>query len=128
MNRAKSPSSAYVPKCPRVRARPNPESWGMDELLTLQEAAELCWPEGPLTVTSLRTAVRDRQLAVAMVAGKFLTTKRQLAEMATCHLLGTAEKPTVAKKDGHPMSTGAARALLDLELERLHDPRNPQGR
>jgi len=50
---------------------------GMDKWSTQQQAAELCWPKGPLMVTSLRTAVRDRQLAVAVVAGEFFTTRRQ---------------------------------------------------
>lgn len=128
VSRTKGSSSDTVPKCPRVGARPNPEDWGMDELLTLPEAAELCWPEGPLTVTSLRTAVRHRQLAVAVVAGKFLTTRRQLAKMASCQILGAAETPEIAAKNGRLLSTGEARTLLDSELERLRHPRNPHPR
>lgn len=68
----------------RILARPNPDLWGEDELLTLPEAAALFWPQGPLTTRSLRTAVRDGQLGTVTVAGKMLTTKRQLARMAEC--------------------------------------------
>jgi hypothetical protein len=59
----------------RVERRPDPREWADDELMTLPEAAALFWPEGPLTTTSLRTAVRDRMLEVAEIAGKVLTTK-----------------------------------------------------
>lgn len=70
----------------RVARRPSPDEWSDDELMTLFEAAALFWPEGPLTVTSLRTAVRDEKLAVAEIAGKLLTTKTAIAEMSTCSI------------------------------------------
>ena len=70
-------------KCPRVRERPDPASWGMDELLTLAETVELHWPRGPITVPTLRTAIRDGQLAVCTVAGKFFLTRRCVLAMAT---------------------------------------------
>ena len=60
---------------PRIAARPDPDQWGDDELLTLPEAAALFWPLGPLSVSSLRTAIKDGQLAYTEIAGKFLTTK-----------------------------------------------------
>ena len=75
------------PDLSRVRERPDPDSWGEDELVTLAEAAELYWPQGPLCTASLRTAARDGQLAIAAIAGKFMTTKRALKEMATCSML-----------------------------------------
>jgi hypothetical protein len=53
-------------------------------LLTLVEAAALFWPEGPLTTTSLRNAIRNDQLAYVAIAGKFLTTKVAIAEMSVC--------------------------------------------
>ncbi|MCP1558837.1 UNVERIFIED_ORG: hypothetical protein M2438_002927 [Methylobacterium sp. SuP10 SLI 274] len=68
----------------RIVARPDPEQWKEDELLTLPEAAALLWPDGPLTVSSLRTAVRDGQLQVAVVAGKILTNRAALRLMGTC--------------------------------------------
>ena len=71
----------------RIVLRPNPEDWKEDELLTLPEAAALLWPEGPLTTHSLRVAVRDGVLAVAVVAGRYLTTRKAIAEMGTCRQL-----------------------------------------
>jgi hypothetical protein len=69
---------------PRIEARPLPENWKADELLTLDEAAALFWPDGPLTVTSLRTAVRNGQLDVAEIAGKLFTTTAGIARMSVC--------------------------------------------
>jgi hypothetical protein len=54
-------SLSSIPK--RGSCRPTPARWDMDELLTLNEAAALFWPDGPLTVTSLRNAIRNHQLA-----------------------------------------------------------------
>ena len=68
----------------RVKLRPDPDQWGSDELMTLQEAASLFWPRGPLTTTSLRTAVRDRTLDVAEIAGKLLTNKEAIVRMSIC--------------------------------------------
>jgi hypothetical protein len=53
----------------RLARWPDPSQWSDTELMSLYEAAALFWPEGPLTVTSLRTAVRDGQLAIAEIAG-----------------------------------------------------------
>lgn len=69
----------HVPR--RIAARPNPCDWRDDELLTFAEAAALMWPAGPLTASSLRTAYRNGDLEVAMIARKLLVTKAALAEM-----------------------------------------------
>lgn len=68
----------------RVMARPSPADWKDDELMTLPEAAALFWPEGPLTTHSLRVAVRDGVLAVAVIAGRHMTNRRAIAEMGIC--------------------------------------------
>lgn len=68
----------------RVCARPDPSQWSDDELMTLSEAAALFWPMGPLTCTSLRTAVRDGKLEVAEIAGKLLTSKTSIRKMTQC--------------------------------------------
>ena len=39
-----------------------PDNWGEDELMTLHEATALMWPDGVITVSTLRTAIRDGQL------------------------------------------------------------------
>jgi hypothetical protein len=69
---------------PRIAARPNPAEWDDDELLTLKEAAQLLWPQGPLTARSLRTAAEAGDLPVRLVARKLFTTKRALAELSRC--------------------------------------------
>jgi hypothetical protein len=71
-------------KFDRVRARPDPALWADDELMTLVEAATLYWPSGPLTETSLRTAVRDGRLPISQIAGKFFVTKVALRTLAVC--------------------------------------------
>lgn len=70
----------------RVALRPDPSAWSDDELMSLQEAASLFWPMGPLTTTSLRTAVRHQKLEVAEIAGKLLTSKRCIERMSRCGL------------------------------------------
>jgi len=71
-------------KSKRVAARPCPASWGDDELLTFSEAAELFWPDGPISTSTLRTAARGGILEIAVIAGKFFTTKRALTLMGRC--------------------------------------------
>jgi hypothetical protein len=68
----------------RISKRPDPFQWSDIELI---------WPDGPLTVTSIRAAVRDGKLAVAEIAGKLLTTKTAIAEMSTCSLRGCGSRP-----------------------------------
>lgn len=65
----------------RVKTRPRPENWADDEPMTLAEAAAVFFPDGLLTVASLRTAKRKGNLATVTVAGKDLTTPRAIKEM-----------------------------------------------
>ncbi|PZQ19264.1 MAG: hypothetical protein DI565_02500 [Ancylobacter novellus] len=60
----------------------------MDELLTLEEAVGLMWPTGPLTVSTLRTAIRNKELEVAKIARKHFVTRRSLMTMAACKPIG----------------------------------------
>lgn len=82
----------------RIRNRPRPEEWADDETLTLAEAAALFFPEGPLTVSSLRTAARAGRLAIAKVAGKDLTSPRAVKALV---------KPCLAEKPNRPASGSA---------------------
>jgi hypothetical protein len=68
----------------RVMQRPHPALWARHELLTLTEAAVLFWPDGLLTVSTLRTAAKHGQLAVANIAGRLFTSPAALNEMAAC--------------------------------------------
>jgi hypothetical protein len=91
----------------RIEERPDPASWSADELLTLAEAAALFWPQGPLSESSLRTAVRDRRLAVTVIARKFLVTPAAIQEMSRCSLLSTPEaavpnKPNTKNQEVDP--------------------------
>lgn len=107
------PAKPRVAGLERVAQRPSPDNWKEDELMTLPEAAALFWPEGPLTTTSLRTAVRDRQLEVAIIAGKFLTTKGAIHRMSACKLLGDNERePLKHAESGMPNSVAELRRRL----------------
>ena len=89
---------------PRVALRPDPAQWSASELMTLQEAAALFWPLGPLTTTSLRTAVRDGKLEIAEVAGKILTNKDSIAKMSVC---GVRAQPVPLPVDEGPAAAGS---------------------
>jgi len=65
----------------RVTARPSPAGWEDEELMTLAEAARLYWPHGPITVTTLRTAVRQGDLGIVVLAGKHFTTPAAIRAM-----------------------------------------------
>lgn len=78
-----------VTKASRTLLRPTPNSWDLDELMTLAEAVELHWPNGPITVRTLRTAIRDGQIPVCVVATKFFVTRRGLLELSH----GTKRQP-----------------------------------
>lgn len=88
----------------RIRQRPNPADWSDEELMTLNEAAVLFWPHGPLTTTSLRTAVRDRVLDVAEIAGKLLTNKQAIVRMSKCRPRGEDASVSPAAARGIPWS------------------------
>lgn len=111
---AKGPKPSPVP--PRIAKRPSPDDWANDELMTLPEAAKLFWPEpdGPLTTTSLRTAVRDRQLEVAIIAGKFLTTKAAVLKMSNCKLLDAdmEDVPELEQRGRTPRSVAELRQRI----------------
>ncbi len=68
----------------RVARRPDPGAWSEDELLALHEAVALLWPRGPVTVSTLRTAIAAGELAHARIAGRIYTTRAALAAMAAC--------------------------------------------
>ena len=52
--------------------------------MALHEAVALMWPEGPLTVSSLRTAIARGDLDCARIAGRIYTTRAALAAMTAC--------------------------------------------
>lgn len=98
------------PMSARVAVRPDPKSWDMDELMTLKEAVDLHWPDGPLTIPTLRTAIRDGKLPVCSVAGKFFLTRRALLALSEAEMM----KPTSPRASWRPNGTG-----MSLEEARL---------
>lgn len=62
----------------RVAAKPRPEDWRDDDAMTLAEAVAVFYPQGPLTVSSLRTEIRKGRLLAAEVAGRLYVTPARL--------------------------------------------------
>ncbi|MET4149081.1 MULTISPECIES: hypothetical protein [unclassified Bradyrhizobium] len=100
---------------PRVEKRPSPDQWSAVEIMTLDEAAHLMWPDGPLTVTSLRTAVRDRQLDIVRVAGKILTCRAALERMLAC----TSPPSDVPAAEPAPARSGSIAEMQRRYLDRF---------
>jgi hypothetical protein len=100
----------------RVAERPHPELWAQHELLTFAEAAALFWPDGLLTVSTLRTAAKNGQLAVADVAGRLFTSPAALHQMAACRIVKDTRRASPEKNGG-----------FELALKRiLGSPQNPK--
>lgn len=114
---------------PRVAERPRPDMWNDDETLTLEEAATLFWPRGPLSTKSLRTAARRGQLAVVVIARKILTTPGAVRAMtrpvaATPACVAAAPEPAGGAPAARPKRR--ADAIADAQqalLERLSSAR-----
>jgi len=104
----------------RVLERPDPSQWGEHELMNFKEAVALFWRQGPLTEHSLRTVHRNGILGVAVIAGKFLTTKAAIAEMGVCvrkTIASVPEKP-LPNRDA---AKAKAAAMVDNFRIRLQD-------
>lgn len=67
----------------RVERRPNPADWPDDEPMTLKEIIAVFYPDGPLTVASLRSAISAGRLTPSVVAGKHFITPAQLRALFT---------------------------------------------
>jgi hypothetical protein len=117
---------------PRVALRSNPAQWADDELLTLVEAASLCWPAGPLTTTSLRNAIRRGQLAYVAIAGNSLRPRRPICREGLADLARIAPLAARARATRESMKRSAPKDLLrppDTELRlRLRDLANERRR
>jgi hypothetical protein len=57
----------------------------------LHEAVALIWPRGPVTVSSLRTAIAAGELAHARIGNRIYTTRAALAAMAACRRTASAD-------------------------------------
>ncbi|MFQ3451789.1 hypothetical protein PMN64_00470 [Bradyrhizobium sp. UFLA01-814] len=112
----------------RVLARPDPGSWGPDELLTLSEAAYLFWPNGPITTATLRTAVRKEELSVAEIASKFFTTRRSIEATSVPAIRRMAAKPQPVSAPAPEAEPKKAEASLPARtaVERLQTLKRPR--
>jgi len=101
----------------RVKKRPRPEDWADDEALTLREAVALFFPDGPLTISSLRREAAVGRLATARVAGKDFVTPQALKDLfKPCR----AEKTPARNPEG-VAAQERARKTLDA-LKAKHRP------
>ncbi len=73
--------------------------------MTLYKAVAVVFPQGSLTLSSLRTAIKDGDLAARTVAGKMLTTPRAIREMTT---------PFRAAKPSRPASGSGSAPAANL--------------
>lgn len=62
----------------RLQRKPSPEDWHDDEPMTFQEYIAVFYPEGPLTVATLRNEMYRGRLTPAMVAGRYFVTPAQV--------------------------------------------------
>ncbi|WMT76281.1 hypothetical protein [Bradyrhizobium sp. Ash2021] len=85
----------------RVARRPDPDQWSENELLALHEAVALLWPRGPLTVSSLRTAIAKGHLGHARIAGRLYTTRAALGAMSECRRIPEGGRPSEADWEAH---------------------------
>ncbi|WP_185983012.1 hypothetical protein [Aureimonas mangrovi] len=92
----------------RARARPDPAEWHDDELMTLFEAVGVFWPEGPLTVASLRTEIRNGSLTAERIAGKDLVTPRSLKEMRQRCRGQRSPRASTSARDGAAKDHGSS--------------------
>lgn len=76
----------------RIRMKPRPEVWGEDELLSLTEAVALYWPDGPISVCSLRHMIHAGQLKVSVIGRRHLVTPRALRALSDCKDLREKER------------------------------------
>lgn len=118
------------PLPPRIAERPSPADWHDDELLTLEEAAALMWPDGPLTSTSLRHAVREKILDVAEIAGKILTCRAALRRMSACKPRRSPKEAACHERAPDPPTPlgGTPKHVSDPDLEAIRclaQRRNP---
>ncbi|WP_237481828.1 hypothetical protein [Lichenibacterium dinghuense] len=96
----------------RVAARPAVTDWDEDEILTLFEAVALMFPDGAVTISTLRTAKRKRELATRRIAGADWTTIAHVREMIRPRL----SEPAASRR--RRRASPVPPPVTDLEAER----------
>jgi hypothetical protein len=101
-------------KLARAKARPDPAQWSDDEAMTLVEATAVFFPQGPLTLSSLRRAAAAGTLEIAKVAGKDLTSPRAIRKLVkpSCQAAKPSRLDSGSERTMKPgsFSTGAGRS------------------
>ncbi|WGS22202.1 hypothetical protein [Bradyrhizobium sp. ISRA463] len=124
-----------VDKLARAKARPNPAQWDEDEVMTLVEAVAVFFPDGPLTLSSLRKATAVGTLEIAKVAGKDLTTPRAIRKMVKpscraakpnrrdsgCEKTKDAGSSSINRAESDGRSAQAAAAMTPMEQRALEN-------
>ncbi len=109
----------------RLVDRPAVDQWAEDEILSLEEARALFFPRGPLTVKSLRSAVRLGQLASASIAGRVYTTPSAVRSLLEPRLRPDARGPCAsaeATDDGTTPQPEQASSALPTHGRRGRKP------
>lgn len=83
----------------RVELRPRPCAWADDEPMTLPEYIAVFYPNGPLTISSLRTEIAKGRLIPSAFAGKFFVTPGDIRALLStpCPVQPKAPASTYAK-------------------------------
>lgn len=68
----------------RVRARPSPDDWGDEEVMTLIEFEAVFRERWPLTVAGLRNAINKGRLTASLVSGSYWITPAAVKAMFEC--------------------------------------------
>ena len=108
-----------MPRNPLVRchARPAPNDWDDDEPMTLVEAVEVFFADGPLTVSSLRSEIANGRLATAKVAGRYYVTPANLKALFEPRILLCPESQKApAFTFARPGPTGGQMPSMSSEM------------
>ena len=110
----------------RVQRRPNPADWPDDEPMTLKEIIAVFYPDGPLTVASLRSSIAAGRLTPSFVAGKHFITPAQLRELfrpQPCPDAPKVRASTSAPAGSIPVRANPSPTSTTLGTERLRSAR-----
>lgn len=106
----------------RIRRRPDPVDWADDDKLTLREAVALFYPDGPITVPTLRTAISRGELTPFAFAGKHWVTPAQMRALfrpRECHDAAKARGSISAPGGFTPGPASPSPTSITSETDRL---------
>jgi len=107
----------------RVRRRPDPADWADDDKLTLREAVALFWPEGPVTLATIRGVIAKGELTPFWLGNRFFVTPAQmrgLFQPRPCRDRPRGPGSTSEKVAAIPGPAGPSPTSTTSETERLN--------